>query len=130
MENEKKTEQLLLEAMQESEKKDKLIMTSMWVIIGVSLAAFLLGLTLATFLIPEGVWQLVAILAITMLFLIPCFYALKLEASVGAYVCKNCGHKIVPKYSEVLKAMHMGTTRYLKCPKCGKRTWCPKTLKK
>ena len=26
--------------------------------------------------------------------------------------------------------MHRGTTRYLKCPKCHKRTWCKKGLKK
>ena len=29
-----------------------------------------------------------------------------------------------------LNAMHMGTTRYLKCPTCGKRRWCKKVLKK
>ena len=29
-----------------------------------------------------------------------------------------------------LNAMHMGTTRYLKCPNCNKRTWCKKVLKK
>jgi len=63
-------------------------------------------------------------------FLIPCFYALKLEVSVGAYKCKECGCEIVPTYKEVMMAMHRGFTRHLMCPKCNKRTWCKKVLKK
>ena len=88
------------------------------------------GLAIIAFFMPEGVWQLVAILALCVVFMIPCFYALKLEVSVGAYKCKNCGYEIVPTYKQALNAMHRGTTRYLKCPKCGKRTWCKKVIKK
>ena len=125
-----KQEQLLLDMAKEVEQKNKIIWTSMWVIMGVSITALLAGVFISAFLIPEGVLQLVTILGICILFLIPCFYALKLEVSVGAYKCKNCGHEIVPTYSEALWAMHRGTTRYLKCPKCNKQTWCKKVLKK
>ena len=125
-----KNEQLLLEMAKELERKNKTIWTSMWAIMIVSMTALFAGLLISAFLIPEGVWQLVTILGICVVFLIPCFYALKLEVSVGAYKCKNCGNEIVPTYSEALWAMHRGTTRHLKCPKCGKRTWCKKVLKK
>ena len=128
--NNEKQEQLLLDMAKEVEQKNKIIWTSMWVIMGVSMTALLAGVFISAFLIPEGVLQLVTILGICILFLIPCFYALKLEVSVGAYKCKNCGHEIVPTYSEALWAMHRGTTRYLKCPKCNKKTWCKKVLKK
>ena len=128
--NNQKNEELLLEMAKELEKKNKTIWTSMWAIMIVSITALIAGLFIAAFLIPEGVWQLVTILGICVVFLIPCFYALKLEVSVGAYKCKNCGHEIVPTYLEALNAMHMGTTRYLKCPNCHKRTWCKKVLKK
>ena len=131
MENDdKKNEQLLLDIAKEVETKNKIIWTSMWIIMWVSIIALLAGLFLTAFLIPEGPWQIVAILALCVVFLIPCFYALKLEVSVGAYKCKNCGHEIVPTYKQALNAMHRGTTRYLKCPKCNKRTWCKKVLKK
>ena len=125
-----KQEQLLLDIAKEVEQKNKIIWTSMWVIMGVSMTALLAGVFISAFLIPEGIWQLVTILVICILFLIPCFYALKLEVSVGAYKCKNCGYEIVPTYSEALWAMHRGTTRYLKCPKCNKKTWCKKIIKK
>ena len=131
MENDdKKNEQLLLDMAKDVESKNKIIWTSMWIIMWVSIIALLAGLFLTAFLIPEGPWQIVAILALCVVFLIPCFYALKLEVSVGAYKCKNCGYEIVPTYKQALNAMHRGTTRYLKCPKCNKRTWCKKIIKK
>lgn len=125
-----KNEQLLLDLAKEIEKKNKTIWTAMWAIMIVCIIGLLGSLFLINLLIPEGPWMLVAILASCILFLVPCFYALKLEVSVGAYKCKNCGHEIVPTYTQALNAMHMGTTRYLKCPECGKRTWCKKVLKK
>lgn len=128
--NDKKNEQILLDMAKEIERKNKTIWHSMWAIMIVSMIALFSALAIAAFVIPEGVWQLVTILGACIVFLIPCFYALKLEVSVGAYKCKHCGSEIVPTYSEALWAMHRGTTRYLKCPKCGKRSWCKKVLTK
>ena len=125
-----KNEQLLLGMAKELETKNKTIWSSMWAIMIVSMTALIAGIFIAAFLIPKGIWQLVTIIGICILFLIPCFYALKLEVSVGAYKCKNCGHEIVPTYKEVLMAKHRGFTRHLMCPKCNKRTWCKKILKK
>ncbi len=125
-----KNEQLLLDMAKELEQKNKMIWHSMWVIMIASMTALLVGVFVAAFLIPEGIWQFFTILGICIVFLIPCFYALKLEVSVGAYKCKECGYEIVPTYKEVMMAMHRGFTRHLMCPKCNKRTWCKKVLKK
>ena len=127
--NNQKNEQLLLDMTKELEDKNKTIWSSMWAIMIVSITALIAGIFIAAFLIPKGVWQLVTILGVCVLFLIPCFYALKLEVSVGAYKCKNCGHEFVPTYKQALNAMHRGTTRYLKCPKCNERSWCKKIIK-
>ena len=125
-----KNEHLLLNMAKELEQKNKTIWTSMWVIMAVSLVSLIAGIFISAFLVPEGVGQLILILGICVVFLIPCFYALKLEVSIGAYKCKNCGHEIVPTYSQALWAMHRGVTRHLKCPYCKKRTWCKKVIKK
>jgi transcriptional regulator with XRE-family HTH domain len=125
-----KNEQLLLDMAKELERKNKTIWTSMWAIMIVSITVLFAGIFIAAFLIPDGPLQLVVILAICIVFLIPCFFALKLEVSVGAYKCEECGYEIVPTYSEALWAMHRGFTRHLKCPKCNKRTWCKKVIKK
>ena len=128
--NDKKSEQILLDMAKELEQKNKTIWTSMWAIMIVSMTALFAGLFIAAYVIPEGVWQLVMILGVCVVFLIPCLYALKLEVSVGAYKCQNCGYEIVPTYKEAMMAMHKGTTRHLKCPNCNKRTWCKKVIKK
>ena len=128
--NNRKNEQLLLDMAKELEKKNKTIWSSMWAIMIVSMTALIASIFIAAFLIPEGVWQFVTILGVCVVFLIPCFYAVKLEVSVGAYKCKNCGHEIVPTYKEAMMAMHRGFTRHLLCPECHKRTWCKKVMKK
>ena len=128
--NSQNNEQLLLDMAKELEKKNKTIWSSMWIILIVCMTALIAGIVIAACLIPEGVWQLVTVLGVCVVFVTPCFYALKLEISVGAYKCQHCGHEIVPTYMQALNAMHRGTTRYLKCPKCNKRTWCKKVLNK
>ena len=128
--NNQKNEQLLLEMAKELEKKSKTIWNAMWAIMTVSIIGLIGGLAIIAFFMSEGPWMLVAILALCVVFLIPCFYALKLEVSVGTYKCQNCGYEIVPTYKEAMMAMHRGTTRHLQCPKCNKRTWCKKVLKK
>ena len=122
-------EQLLLDMAKELQQKNKTVWTAMWVIMCVSITALLAGVLIAAYVIPKGVWQLVTIIGICVLFLIPCFYALRLEVSVGAYKCKHCGHEFVPTYSQALNAPHYGTTRRLKCPNCHKRSYCKKVLK-
>ena len=131
MENEnKKNEELFLQMAKELEQKDKAIWRTMWVILAVCMTAIVAGAVIAAFVITEEVWQIVTMAAVCVVFLPPCFYALKLEISVGAYKCKHCGNEFVPTYLEALNAMHIGTTRYLKCPNCRQRSWCKKVLKK
>ena len=129
VESKQNNEQLLLNMAKELEQKNKIIWNSMWILMSVCIVAFFGAFLLTYFLIPKGVWQIVAIVGSCILFLIPCFYALKLEVSVGSYKCKHCGHEIIPTYKQALWAMHRGTTRYLKCPKCHRHSWCKKNIK-
>lgn len=128
--NNQKNEQLLLDMAKELKEKDKTVLFSMWIIMIISTISLLGGVFIAVLLLPEGIWQVITILGLCFVFLIPCFYALKLEIGVGVYKCKNCGHEIVPTYSQALWTMHIGTTRHFYCPECNKRTWCKKVLKK
>lgn len=47
-----------------------------------------------------------------------------LSNSNGYFECRNCGNRFRPKDKEFINAPHAHTTRYLTCPKCGKKTWC------
>ena len=129
-ENDKKTEELLIEMAKQEENKNKKLMTCMWVIV-ITSGLFYIGiLALACTLLEEGITLGIVILCSTLLLVSALFYGLKLEVEAGYYECKNCHYKYVPNYSSVLWAPHMSTTRYLKCPKCEKRSWSKKVMKK
>lgn len=55
-------------------------------------------------------------------------FCLKIETETGKYKCKDCGHCYVPKYSTVYLAQHIGRTRKMRCPKCGKKSWSKKVV--
>ena len=129
-EKDNNTDDLLVELSKREEEKDKLIFISMYVIIFTSLILFLIICLLAATFMKEGALQLVVILSSTLVLFIACFYALKLEASVGYYECKKCHHKHKASYKEILWAVHMGTTRYLRCPNCNEKSWIKKVLSK
>lgn len=52
------------------------------------------------------------------------------ERSIGYYKCKSCGELFQPSMAAYIFGMHVGTTRHLKCPACGERTWCIKVYSK
>ena len=126
----KKAEELLLEMAKKEEKNNKKLLFSMYTILFTSLTFFLFTILITILFIPEGPEQLIIILISTIILLIAGFTALKLEVEAGYYECKKCHYRYVPKYKEVLWAMHMGTTRYLKCPKCDKKSWSKKVMSK
>ena len=128
--NNQENDPLLLNMIKELEEKNKIIWRSMWTILTICLISFIAGNILVSTFITNETLAVLIILGLAVVFLLPCFFALKLEINVGAYKCKKCGHEIVPSYGEALKAMHFGTTRYLKCPNCKKRSWCKKVLNK
>ena len=126
----KKTEELLVELSRQEELKNKQLMTNMWVLLIVD-ALFYTGiLVLACSTLEEGFLLGTIIVSSTVVALAVAFYSLKLELDAGYYECKKCHHRHIPTYSNVLWAPHMSTTRYLKCPKCGKRSWSKKVMTK
>ena len=128
--NEKKTEELLLEMAKQEEIKNKKIMTSMWFIMITSTLFYVALLIVSIMLFKEGPILGAIIVVATMVLCCSFFYALKLELVAGYYECKECHHRHIPTYSQVLWAPHMATTRYLKCPKCGKKSWSKKVMTK
>ena len=56
------------------------------------------------------------------------FIAVGIEQKAGYYECQHCHHRYVPTYWKTNLAMHIGRTRYMKCPECGKRSWQKKVL--
>ena len=125
-----KSEELLLKMAEEKEKSDKWLL-KMEIVMGFSCVLVFFALTIIAALVQMEDWlRIVLILVGAIPFLVSCPIMLKIEQVAGYYQCAACGHKYVPSYKAVFNAMHMGRTRYMKCPKCGKKTWQKKVINK
>ena len=126
----KELENKLIEMVKEKEAADKRLLT-LEVVIGVlSIIVLLVPIILAAYLqIAE--WKRVLLIFAG---LIPCVvgfcFAMKIEQVAGYYECQECGHRYVPTYKAMSFAPHMGRTRKMTCPACGKKSWQKKVLSK
>jgi Zn finger protein HypA/HybF involved in hydrogenase expression len=127
----KEMENKLLEMVEEKERSDKQLL-ALEVVIGVlsSLVLFI-PVFIGAFAPIEKEWvRLLIVFSGFIPALVGFFFTLKIEQIAGYYQCKECGHKYVPTYKAVNLAMHMGRTRKMKCPQCGKVTWQKKVISK
>lgn len=128
MENKNQTELETQQSSEEQKAKNKRLLIKEEVM-GLSAIVVLLALTFAVPFLPIAEWIRVVILIIAVIaFFVICLFALKFEQKAGFYECEKCKHRYVPKYLKVLMAMHVGRTRYMRCPKCGKISWQKKVL--
>ena len=126
----KELENNLLEMVRQKEESGKRLLR-MEILVGILcllplIAAVIVALTVS---MEEWLGGLVAGLSLIPL-LIATPFMIRIEQKAGYYRCKNCAHRYVPTYKSVFLAAHVNRTRYMKCPKCGKRTWSKKVISK
>lgn len=130
MENNNQNENLLLEMIKQKEKSDKNMLRSATIIgLFATIILLLLIMIAAVAEIKDWIRVVLVVLGFIIAF-VGFFFALKIEQVAGYYQCKKCGHMHVPTYKEVNLAMHMGRTRYLKCPCCNQKSWHKKVIGK
>ena len=127
----KKTDELLIELAKQDELKNKRLITDMWVLTTTAFVFYIALIIISSILLGEGPVLATIVCISTAILLIVCFYGFKLEVDAGYFECSHCHHVFEEKnYFKLLMAPHMGTSRYQKCPKCGKRTFAKKVMTK
>ena len=121
-------EKQLLEMAKKEEIQNKKLMMYEIVIGYSSTISFLTLIFVTSFLVENHMAKVPLFILAFALLIIGVSFALKIETETGYYECQKCNHKYVPKYSKVYFAMHFGTTRYMKCPKCHKKSWQKKII--
>lgn len=125
------TEKNLIEMVRQKEAADKRLLT-VEIVFGLISTAFLfamLAVGVVFMWLEKPLWTFFLLVGIGLAqFIVFAAFALKIEQVAGYYECGKCGHRYVPTYKSVNMAMHMGRTRYMKCPACGKRSWQKKVL--
>jgi len=126
----KEIENKLIEMIKEKEESDRRLLLFEWVIGILSLIVLFVPIVIGV-LLPMEEWQRTVLVLSGF---VPAFagicFAVRIEQIAGYYECKYCKHRYVPTYKAVNLAPHIGRTRKMKCPKCGKRSWQKKVLSK
>ena len=126
-----KSEEMLLEMVKEKEERDKMLLIAEVIIGIVSLIPLLIATIFVAYNQSIEEWiRAVIVLTSIIPFLIALPFLIKIEQKAGYYKCSECGHCYIPTFKSVFWAMHMGRTRKMVCPKCGKKSWQKKVIEK
>ena len=123
-----KMEQNLVEMVKQKEQSDKRLLT-MEIVIGVLISVVFFALVMIAGLAEMEDWLRITLIVtgfVPFAIMIP--FAIRIEQTAGYYECQHCHHKYVPTFASVLFAMHVNRTRYMRCPKCHKKSWQKKVL--
>ena len=125
-----KSEQNLFEAVKEKEEADKRLLRIEIILGCICVAVMLVSFMFAAYVELQE-WQRITFIPIGLApFLAATPFMIRIEQMAGYYECRKCGHRHIPKYNSVFFAMHYCRTRYMKCPKCEKRSWQKKVISK
>ncbi len=126
----KKAEENILNLVKEkAESKKKIIISIINGFTGISvllvcilLAGYLTNVSTALkiFLVLFGVIIFLILLALAIVF----------DCEAGAFECPKCHKRFIPNYKSYLMGTHTITKRKLKCPECGKTSYCKHALTK
>ena len=124
----KKVEENLIVLNREIEEKNRqLLRAEIWIGAPATFAGLVMC-GIASY-VEMPVWgRIVLIVFALAMILIVAFVAVGIEQKAGYYECQNCHDRHVPTYWQTNLAPHMGRTRYMKCPVCGKSTWQRKVV--
>lgn len=125
-----KTEELLVELARQDEIKNKRIIAITAIASVVCVIFYIVLVILAAYCLGEGTTFGIVMVISSIIFVVSLLAISKFEVESGYHVCKHCHEKFIPSYMQALVAPHMGYTRYLKCPKCNKRSWAKKVMSK
>jgi transcriptional regulator with XRE-family HTH domain len=127
---EKQTELNLVELVKQKEESDRRLL-NMEIVLGVVISVLYLAINFIACFVEMATWlRFTLIIGGLGVFFIALLFLVRIEQKAGYYECKCCGHKYVPTYKQTLFSMHVNRTRYLKCPKCGKKSWSKKIISK
>ena len=125
----KAEDNLLMMAGQEVKQTKKMFFYENVIGIG-STSIFLILIFMSVYFVENSVLKVILFILSFIFLIIGVSIALKIETEEGYYECQKCHHKYIPSYRQVYFAMHLGGTRYMKCPHCQKRSWQKKIYSK
>lgn len=127
--NQRASEELIFELKEQVEVKARMLL-KLEIFMGViTLTAFaVLILTGVLLMNRNQVAGTVLIVSGVIILFAFAFVGTWIEQQAGYSECAVCGYRYQPTYKNVVLAPHIGRTRKMRCPKCGKKSYHKKVL--
>lgn len=122
-----RTERVIMDLVREREENKKKVVLAVASTVVTIVSS--LTIILVAGLLQMEQWQRSLLIGIGLAVMVGgLFVAAALEWDAGTFECKHCQHRFVPTMGAYIMGMHTLTTRHLRCPKCGKKSWCKRRL--
>lgn len=123
----KKAEENMMNLVKEKEESKKKIILSLIVVLATMMAGF--PLIMIAGLLEMNAWLRILLIVLASIAIIGGIaVACVLDRGAGTFECPSCGARFQPSAGAYLMGAHTLTTRRLKCPECGKTSYCKHRL--
>lgn len=99
------------------------------ILIGCAFIGSIITLILLVGLVSIATYLKIILIVLSFIFIfVGLFGLVLLDVNIGYFECAECHERFIPSIKDYVFGMHTLKKRKLKCPICGKKTWCLKRM--
>ena len=99
------------------------------ILIGCAFIGSVITLILLVGIVSIATYLKIILIVLSFIFIfVGLFGLILLDVNIGYFECAECHERFIPSIKDYVFGMHTLKKRKLKCPICGKKTWCLKRM--
>lgn len=99
------------------------------ILIGCAFICSVITLILLVGIVSIATYLKIILIVLSLIFIfVGLFGLVLLDVNIGYFECAECHERFIPSIKDYVFGMHTLKKRKLKCPMCGKKTWCLKRM--
>lgn len=99
------------------------------ILIGCAFIGSVITLILLVGIVSIATYLKIILIVFSFIFIfVGLFGLVLLDVNIGYFECAECHERFIPSIKDYVFGMHTLKKRKLKCPICGKKTWCLKRM--
>lgn len=99
------------------------------ILIGCAFIGSVITLILLVGIVSIATYLKIILIVLSFIFIfVGLFGLVLLDVNIGYFECAECHERFIPSIKDYVFGMHTLKKRKLKCPLCGKKTWCLKRM--
>ena len=99
------------------------------ILIGCAFIGSVITLILLVGIVSIATYLKIILIVLSLIFIfVGLFGLVLLDVNIGYFECAECHERFIPSIKNYVFGMHTLRKRKLKCPICGKKTWCLKRM--